>query len=151
MLHVSTRNGNHHEGINKDKSRLIPWSVNFMLHRAYSCNEYMNQNIHSIKYVSWYHYTPPKLRILRNFRLPLRCKWELLFLGILCRVGWQFNNAVSGQPIGPIFEAQAGSLVCLTREPTHPHWEKFQLSIDNKQIFLLIYSFLIINLRFRNM
>jgi hypothetical protein len=45
-------------------------------------------------------------KILRDFRLPQRCKCDLHSSGVLRSVKWQFFTDVTGQPIGPIFKGQ---------------------------------------------
>ena len=55
-----------------------------------------------------------KCGIMRDFRLPPRCKRDLRSSGILRGVDWQLVTDVSVQPIGPIFKGQAVQV--LTRE-----------------------------------
>jgi len=44
-------------------------------------------------------------------KLPLQCKWNLSWFGILHSVDWQFPTDVSGQHIVPIFKGQASWLL----------------------------------------
>jgi hypothetical protein len=60
---------------------------------------------------TWRRFASPQRRTMCEFRLPPRSRWELRSSGLLRSEERQFLTDVAGQPLGPIFQAQASRMI----------------------------------------
>ena len=76
------------------------------------CPSYNNNNNDAIEFKRTIDISRKKIiSIIRDFRLPSRCRCDLRSSGLLPSVEWYFRPDVSGQHMGPIFKCQEAQVI----------------------------------------